>query len=111
MDPDTSLLNALQLMAEKGISALLVKKNGKAVGIFSERDFAHLVALKQKIDLRLPVSIAMTKDVYCVSLDETVDECMAIMTMQRFRHLPVCDQKKDCGDHFHRRCGEKPDRR
>ena len=46
IDPDTSLLSALQLMAEKGIGALLVKKDGKAVSIFSERDFAHLVALK-----------------------------------------------------------------
>jgi CBS domain-containing protein len=97
IDPDTSLLSALQLMAEKGIGALLVKKDGKAVGIFSERDFARLVAREQKIDLRLPVSIAMTKDVYCVSLDETVDECMAIMTTQRFRHLPVCDQNKIVG--------------
>ncbi len=97
VDPDTSLLSALEMMAEKGICALLVKKDGKAVGIFSERDFARLVAREQKIDLRLPVDTVMTKDVFCVSLDETVDECMALMTTQRLRHLPVCDQNSIVG--------------
>ncbi|MBP8998404.1 MAG: CBS domain-containing protein [Anaerolineaceae bacterium] len=97
VDPDTSLLSALELMAEKGIGALLVKKDGNAVGIFSERDFARLVAREQKIDLRLPVDTVMTKDVFCVSLDETVDECMALMTTQRLRHLPVCDQNSIVG--------------
>jgi len=97
VDPDASLLSALELMAEKGIGALLVKKDGKAVGIFSERDFARLAAREQKIDLRLPVDTVMTKDVFCVSLDETVDECMALMTTQRFRHLPVWDQNSIVG--------------
>ena len=97
VDPDTSLLSALELMAEKGIGALLVKKDGKAVGIFSERDFARLVAREQKLDLRLPVDTVMTKDVFCVSLDETVDDCMALMTTQRLRHLPVCDQNSIVG--------------
>ena len=60
--------------------------------IFSERDFARLVAREQKVDLRLPMGKGMTKDVVCVSFDETVDECMALMTSQRFRNLTVCDQ-------------------
>lgn len=89
IDPEASILNALDLMAEKGIGALLVVKEGKPVGIFSERDFARLVAREQKIDLRLPVSSVMTTNLYCVTMDDTVDECMAVMTRQRFRHLPV----------------------
>ena len=65
--------------------------------IFSERDFARLVAREQKVDLRLPMGKGMTKDVVCVSFDETVDECMALMTTQRFRHLPVWDQNSIVG--------------
>ena len=72
-------------------------KDGKAVDIFSERDFARLVAREQKVDPRLPVGKGMTKDVVCVSFDETVDECMALMTTQRLRHLPVCDQNSIVG--------------
>jgi len=87
--PDATILDALDLMAEKGIGALLVKKEGKPVGIFSERDFARRVAREKKLDLRLPVSTIMTTDLYCVTMDDTVDECMAVMTRQRFRHLPV----------------------
>jgi len=87
--PEASILDALELMAEKGIGALLVMKDGKPVGIFSERDFARVVARENKLDLRLPVSTVMTTELFCVTMDETVDECMAVMTKQRFRHLPV----------------------
>jgi CBS domain-containing protein len=86
----TSLYDALEMMAVKGIGALLVMDDaGEPVGIFSERDFARVVARDKNLDLALPVDEVMTKHIYCVTKDDTIDEAMAVMTRQRFRHMPV----------------------
>jgi CBS domain-containing protein len=95
VEAGTLVLKALELMAEKNIGALLVMDKGNPAGIFSERDFARKVATDSKINLETPVDAFMTTEIYCVAQDETMDEVMALMTKQRFRHLPVCG-----GDNF-----------
>ena len=94
---DTSLLEVLELLAEKGIGAVLVMEGEKVAGIFSERDFAREVAKTKTLDLHLPVSELMTKEVFVISSDQTIDECMALMSSTRIRHLPVMDENKLAG--------------
>jgi CBS domain-containing protein len=91
VNPGTTMIEALQLMAEKNIGAIVVMDKGKPVGIFSERDFVREVAKDQCLMLKMPVESYMTKDLYCVSPSSTIDECMAIMTNKHFRHLPVME--------------------
>jgi len=97
VEKGTSLLEALEMMAEKGIGALLVMEAGKPVGIFSERDFARMVAREKKLDLSSLVDDVMTKHIYCVTNEDTIDEAMAVMTRQRFRHMPVREGDKIVG--------------
>ena len=85
----TTMIEALELMAEKNIGAIMVLDKGKPVGIFSERDFVREVAKDQCLMLKMPIETYMTKELYCVSPSSTIDECMAIMTNKHIRHLPV----------------------
>lgn len=88
--PDTMVYEALQLMAEKDVGALLVLESGThLVGIISERDYARKVILRGKSSLGTPVREIMTPNVVTVSPQQTVEECMALMTARRVRHLPV----------------------
>jgi CBS domain-containing protein len=89
--PDTMVIDALKLMAEKEIGALLVLEGGKLVGIMSERDYARKVILKGKSSLETPVREIMTSKVFFVRPQQTVEECMALMTDKHIRHLPVMD--------------------
>ena len=87
--PDTMVYDALRLMAEKDVGALLVLEAGRLAGIMSERDYARKVALQGKSSLATPVKEIMTRRVVCVRPDQTVEECMAVVTEKRIRHLPV----------------------
>jgi CBS domain-containing protein len=91
IEPQKTVYEALKLMADKGIGALVVVSAGKVVGIFSERDYARKVILEGRSSKETPVSEIMTERVVGVDLDTTVDVCMQLMTEGHFRHLPVMD--------------------
>ena len=87
--PDAMVIDALKLMAEKDVGALLVLGAGRLTGIISERDYARKVILKGKSSLQTPVREIMTQVVVTVHPGNTVEECMGLMTEKRIRHLPV----------------------
>lgn len=93
--PDDTVLAALTLLAQFDIGALLVLEHGKLVGIFSERDYARKIVLKGKASKDTPVREVMSEKVSCVTLDQSVEECMALMTDKRVRHLPVIGAHHD----------------
>ncbi len=95
--PDDTVFDSLQLMAEKGVGALLVMDEDKLVGIVTERDYARKVILEGKSSKGSSVAEIMTKQVLCVAPERTVEECMALMTDKRARHLPVLDHKRVIG--------------
>jgi CBS domain-containing protein len=87
--PEASVFDALALMAEKDIGALVVVEGEQVAGIFSERDYARKIVLLGKTSRETPVRDIMTPDVICVSPNQSADKCMAIMTDKHIRHLPV----------------------
>ncbi len=89
--PETSVYDALKLMAEKNVGALIVVEGGRLTGIFSERDYARKVILKGKSSRKLAVSEVMTSDVISVRPDQSIVDCMELMTEKRIRHLPVLE--------------------
>ena len=89
--PDDTVLDAIKVLAEKDIGALIVIEDDKPVGIFTERDYARKVYLKGKSSLETAVRDIMVAPVVCARPDQTIEECMAVMTEKRFRHLPVVD--------------------
>jgi CBS domain-containing protein len=89
--PDARVFDALKLMAENNVGALLVMDAGQLVGIVTERDYARKVILKGKSSLDTPVREIMTDNVLCVHPDRSAEECMGLMTDKRVRHLPVMD--------------------
>ena len=95
--PDTLVIDALKLMAEKEVGALLVLDGGKLIGIMSERDYARKVILKGKSSLDTPVREIMTAKVFFIRPAQTVEECMALMTDKHIRHLPVMEGDKVVG--------------
>jgi CBS domain-containing protein len=95
--PDSTVYDALALMAEKNIGALLVREAGRPVGIFSERDYARQVILKGKTSRDTLVRDVMTSKVVFVRPEQSIEECMALMTDKRFRHLPVLEEGQLAG--------------
>ncbi|MFN8008620.1 MAG: CBS domain-containing protein [Terriglobia bacterium] len=89
--PDTSVLEALQVMAEKNVGALVVLENNQLIGIFSERDYARKVILHGKSSRETAVREIMTEKVDVVGPSHSVRECMARMTDKHIRHLPVVE--------------------
>lgn len=89
--PDGSVLDAILKMAEKGIGALLVLEKGALVGIVTERDYARKVILKGRSSEETPVRDIMTADVIAATSDDSVQNCMNMMTNKHCRHLPVVD--------------------
>ena len=97
ISPDAKVLDALNLMAEKGLGALVVFDQNDIVGIISERDYARKVILKGRHSHDTKVRDIMTAPVYGVHLETTADECMALMTDKHIRHLPVSKDGKLVG--------------
>ncbi len=97
VSPESSVFDALKMMAEKNVGALLVMDEGKLRGILSERDYARKVILLGKSSHDLKVSEIMSDKVVCVGPEQTVDECMALMSGKRIRHLPVLESGKVIG--------------
>ncbi len=97
ISPDASVFDALTLMADHDIGSLVVLDGERLSGIFSERDYARQVILLGKSSKETQVRDIMTHKVLCVSPEHTVDQCMALMTEKRVRHLPVLEHKKVIG--------------
>lgn len=91
ISPEASVLDALRQMAEKSVGALIVTDAGKIAGVISERDYARKVILHGKSSQELQVRDIMTSKVVTVNPRQTVEECMALMTEKRIRHLPVTE--------------------
>ena len=97
ISPDAAVLDALKLLAEKDIGAVLAMEGTRLVGIFSERDYARKVALKGKATSDTRVSDIMTREVVFVTPAQTNEDCMALMTQKHIRHLPVIDKDRVLG--------------
>jgi CBS domain-containing protein len=98
VSPDTIVFRALQLMQDKGVGALVVVDDeGRIAGLISERDYARKVILEGRSSKETYTKDIMTKDLYVVKPETTVDECISLMTEKRVRHLPVLDKGKLAG--------------
>jgi CBS domain-containing protein len=91
---NTSVLDALQIMMEKNISALLVIEDEKLVGIFTERDYARKVVLHGKSSKNTAIGEIMTADPHTISTADSIESCMVLMTDNHFRHLPVVESNQ-----------------
>lgn len=90
--PDAPVIDAIRLMAEKGIGAVVVMQAGRLAGILSERDYARKIVLQGRSSHDTPVRDIMTSRVVTVRLDDTIDHCMQLVTDKRIRHLPVVER-------------------
>ncbi len=97
VSPDTTVFNALQLMAEKNVGALIVTESEKVVGIMSERDYARKVAILGKFTRETMVREIMSSTIFYVNNSYHINECMALMINKRIRHLPVIENEKLVG--------------
>jgi CBS domain-containing protein len=95
--PDSKVFDALKLMADKKIGAVLVIKDDNVVGIMSERDYARKVALKGKSSVESTVNEIMSDKVIYVDVTQSIEDCMALMINKRIRHLPVFDKESLVG--------------
>lgn len=97
ISPDATVFEALQLMAEKNVGALIVADGEEVRGIISERDYARKTILKGKASKETPVREIMTSEVVIVRPDHSIEQCMALMTDKRIRHLPVMENDRLLG--------------
>ena len=97
VEPKATIFEALEIMSEKEIGALLVMEDGKLTGIFSERDYARKVILKGKSSKETLVEELMTKKVFYIDSQNTINDCMAMMTAKRIRHVPVIEDNQVMG--------------
>jgi len=97
VEPKATIFEALEIMSEKEIGALLVMEDGKLTGIFSERDYARKVILKGKSSKETQVGELMTKKVFYIDSQKTINDCMAMMTAKRIRHVPVIEDNQVMG--------------
>ncbi|HQT24730.1 MAG: histidine kinase [Sphingobacteriales bacterium 17-39-43] len=97
VDPDTSVLDALKIMMDKNISALLVMEGPELKGIFTERDYARKIILQGKSSKETKIKEVMTARLEVINLNSSIDHCMQIMTDKHIRHLPIVDNGKVSG--------------
>ena len=97
LSSNNTVRQALQLMADKNIGAIVIKDQDKLIGIFSERDYARKVVLKGKNSTDTKLAEVMSEEVITISSDMQIDACMQLMTDKRVRHLPVVDNGKSIG--------------
>jgi CBS domain-containing protein len=97
VDPDATVLDALRLLDEKNVGALLVMKGQSLVGIFSERDYARRMVLHGRSSKETAVREVMTREVFTIASDASAGECMAHMTDRHIRHLPVLENGRVVG--------------
>ena len=97
VEPKTPVMTALKLMDEKNIGALVVARAGSVLGILSERDYARKLVLKGRSSSDATVQDLMTSSVITVTPDQSMDQCMDLMTSKRIRHLPVVENDKLIG--------------
>ena len=97
ISPEETVFDAIELMAEKNIGALLVTESGRLVGILTERDYTRKVALKGKSSKQTAVKEILSGKIVHVSPEHTVEECMRLMTENRVRHLPVLEGEQIVG--------------
>ena len=97
VSPESSVFEAIKLMADKNIGALPVISKGALVGIFTERDYTRKIALQGKSSKDTRVWEIISNQIVCVTPDESVEECMRLMTENRVRHLPVVENEKLLG--------------
>src|ERR1051325_7846083 len=95
--PDQSVFEAIEKMAEHGVGALLILENNKLLGIITERDYARKVIIRGRSSKDTQIRDIMTSPVVFVTPQQTVDDCMTLMTVHHFRHLPVLDGDKVVG--------------
>lgn len=95
--PDSTVYDALKTMADNNVGALVVLEEGRLAGIISERDYARKIVLLGRTSLQTKVDEIMSRKVICARPDQTVQECMAVMTAKNVRHLPVLDHKEVVG--------------
>ena len=97
ISPDATVYEALQLMADKNVGALMVMEGDTAVGLISERDYARKIVLKGRFSKDVPVREIMTADIIRIGPDNDVEYCMELMTDKRIRHLPVFENDRLIG--------------
>ena len=97
IEPDATVYEAIKLMADKGVGALLVLHDGALAGIVSERDYARKVILQERSSRDTPVRDIMTSEVITVRPQQSLEDCMALMTAKHIRHLPVSDGEQVLG--------------
>lgn len=95
--PDTTVFDAIKLMTEAKVGALLVMEDNKLVGIISERDYTRKVILETKSSRETPVKDIMTSEVLTVTSDQSIEDCMKIMSEHHIRHLPVVENGQPIG--------------
>ena len=97
LSPNDSVLDAIRMMAEKDVGALVVAEGDQPIGIFTERDYARKVILEDRQSKTTPVRDVMSTHIVCAAPEQTIEECMAVMTEKRVRHLPVLAEGKLAG--------------
>lgn len=97
ISPQDSAFKAMEIMIEKDIGALLVIDGEHVAGIFSERDFARNISMKELSAKEVLVEKLMTREIYCITPEKSVEECMGVMTTAHIRHMPVFEHNKLLG--------------